>query len=761
HGKACGSGRHHILVVAFGPGLALHPEGHVSYDDLLDSLPPGVTIHVVAMTDSDIRELVNLTVLTGGTFVGVDEDGLSTAIAGALRAMQNEFTVSYDPGLHLDGSRHDGLLNVTHSVLDLSIPFGYTEPHTPPPYLNLTYPGGWWHLPRLPVGIEISGDLATLEVQYRSAPLTNGTVGNWSEWINTTIINGTLDMPLTDGAYQVRVRGSSTSGDTRGWTDESAGNVTLVDLTPPVFEGVIPDSPSWDTTRIRVWVGNATDPTSGIERLDILISRRAVIYNATISWNGTGYPLTLHGAYPPGVFNCTFVVVSGSGLTNTSAGIVLIDPSRPATELLAPSNWTNAGHVMLTATSGGNTTDLTLQVAESDADGEIDPGLANWTTLEVNGDGGVNATLEITYNLTLEHMHACLFRAGATNPQTGLHGDWNLSEPLLVDLVAPTVLQATLTGGRDGMTLSFLATDDGSGPAAFGYEVFRDDESVMSGTGATNGTGEVSIPGPFGAGVYRAEVWVEDMAGGRSAVRSTGELTVSEGPPTTPVLVSPADGALVTAPPTLAWNASVDPDGDAVNYDLTVSGPVGVIVNRTLTGTSFTLSDMATGTYTWSVRSTDGIHRSEPATATFTYDLPDLTGTFIFYRDGPVTRMDLPGSIIVIATVTNGGLIDAGAFNLTFTADGREVHDSTIDGLPAGEKTTITLSVTFDRGVHEVVMTVDADDDVAEDDEGNNTYSARFTVGDVSVGGEGAGAGADLTLLLALIVALIILLVAI
>ncbi|NOK14644.1 Ig-like domain-containing protein, partial [Corallococcus exercitus] len=83
--------------------------------------------------------------------------------------------------------------------------------------------------------------------------------------------------------------------------------------------------------------------------------------------------------------------------------------------------------------------------------------------------------------------------------------------------------------------------------------------------------------------------------------------------PSVPVLRSPSDSGLVTSGDvTFTWDASIDPEGDAVNYRLELSRDGAVLASLNAAGTSLTLpGTLSAGTYTWRVEAQDSQgHRS-------------------------------------------------------------------------------------------------------------------------------------------------------
>ncbi|MCI0497716.1 MAG: right-handed parallel beta-helix repeat-containing protein, partial [Thermoplasmata archaeon] len=275
-----GSGsRCHVVVVTFGPDFALHPSEHVGYGDLLLLLDEWTSVHVVAVDVADDDEMADLASLTGGTFANVGMKRLPGAVLDALRAVQGEFIVEYSPDMTFNGETRWGNLSVSLTPIEEVEGFSYSAPRTPAPIINLTYPGGWWPEGALPVSIDVQGEHYTLVVEFRRAPLADGQIGLWSGWMEANVTAGELDIALTPGAYQIRAIGTSISGDTHGWVNESNGNVTLFDPTPLEFEGAVADAVTGDDTQLRFQLGTASDPEAGIRWLVAIVSRAREMYN--------------------------------------------------------------------------------------------------------------------------------------------------------------------------------------------------------------------------------------------------------------------------------------------------------------------------------------------------------------------------------------------------------------------------------------------------------------------------------------------------
>ncbi len=106
---------------------------------------------------------------------------------------------------------------------------------------------------------------------------------------------------------------------------------------------------------------------------------------------------------------------------------------------------------------------------------------------------------------------------------------------------------------------------------------------------------------------------------------------------------------------------------------------------------------------------------------------PNLVATDLQAND---TEPAPGGNVTFTVTIENDGELDAGSFVVQFLVDGEQVGENvTIDGLAAGETTTATSdNWTATEGEHTVEAIVDADEQVDEHAEDDNTASTTLTV---------------------------------
>ena len=86
-------------------------------------------------------------------------------------------------------------------------------------------------------------------------------------------------------------------------------------------------------------------------------------------------------------------------------------------------------------------------------------------------------------------------------------------------------------------------------------------------------------------------------------------------------------------------------------------------------------------------------------------------------------------SAMVVATVTNRGASDAGAFVVRFS-DGSRTLDANVSGLAAGQtvKVSVLWSTQIKNGTYRITATADATNAVSETNETNNSLARTFTV---------------------------------
>jgi len=125
-------------------------------------------------------------------------------------------------------------------------------------------------------------------------------------------------------------------------------------------------------------------------------------------------------------------------------------------------------------------------------------------------------------------------------------------------------------------------------------------------------------------GVYTWTVEAIDAYNRPSGYTDTWRLTVDTTPPTVPGLISPTVGAVIsnTMRPTFDWTDSTDALSGPVTYTITITDSGDGVSIFVTTNSDFTPgSDLAPGTYTWSVTAYDQAgNTSTSSESTFTLE---------------------------------------------------------------------------------------------------------------------------------------------
>jgi len=96
--------------------------------------------------------------------------------------------------------------------------------------------------------------------------------------------------------------------------------------------------------------------------------------------------------------------------------------------------------------------------------------------------------------------------------------------------------------------------------------------------------------------------------------------------------------------------------------------------------------------------------------------------------------MSLPTTLylqtnVIAATISNIGIVDAGEFNVSLSANGTVIDKVSVSGVTAGSSTTVSFTWTPPKpGYFELCVLADCDDEVAETNETNNKYCENVTV---------------------------------
>ena len=199
---------------------------------------------------------------------------------------------------------------------------------------------------------------------------------------------------------------------------------------------------------------------------------------------------------------------------------------------------------------------------------------------------------------------------------------------------APTNLAASAAGST--VNLSWTAATDNVGVSR--YNLHRGSTAGFTPTAGNRiaqPTGTSYSDTGLAAGTYFYKLTAEDAAGNISALSNTANATVADTtPPSTPTGLSANGGA---GQANLSWTAATDNVGVS-RYNLhrsTSSGFTPTTANRIAqpTGTSYTDTSLAAGTYYYKLTAEDAAGNISPASnqATATVTAPPVTGLVAAY----------------------------------------------------------------------------------------------------------------------------------
>lgn len=241
-------------------------------------------------------------------------------------------------------------------------------------------------------------------------------------------------------------------------------------------------------------------------------------------------------------------------------------------------------------------------------------------------------------------------------------------------------------------------------------------------------TGSVTIDTDFGVGGQRLTIGLTGEAIG--AILTPDSLIVDFG------VVIPGETGMAEAVVTNNGNRQAIVDSIRVGSDVfatSVGGPTVLAVGQQLT-IPVTFTPTTDGPFDTSLTIYGDAGLVCPPQTVITlqgkgeFPAPDLVATSIeFAESAPVASGQTRGVVLEIANASVAP-IDT-LFRITLALNGDIVLDSTLAALGADATQRIETDVFFGgSGATELVLTVDVDDDLAETDEDNNTFTLDFNV---------------------------------
>ncbi|RYZ42868.1 MAG: tandem-95 repeat protein [Myxococcaceae bacterium] len=256
-----------------------------------------------------------------------------------------------------------------------------------------------------------------------------------------------------------------------------------------------------------------------------------------------------------------------------------------------------------------------VQVTLAGLDGDQDPLTFRLITQPLRGTlSGTAPHLTYTPNAGYVGTDSFTYRAG-----DGFAESWPVPVTLSTVNLAPVARSATLTTGvGQGVPFTLEATDADGDALTFVVA-----QAPLHGTLSGTAPHLIYTPqwGYEGPDTFSFRANDGTTNSNLATVTATVAAQVPHAP-SVPVLRAPGDNTLLsTGDVTFTWDASTDPEGDAVTYRLELSRDGAVLASLNAAGTTLTLPGaLSPGTYTWRVEGVDSQgHRSGfSAPASFT-----------------------------------------------------------------------------------------------------------------------------------------------
>jgi fibronectin type 3 domain-containing protein len=660
-------------------------EVHVGgYHDAVGTgtLPTGAWTHVAMTFDgSNVRLYIN------GTLVSTTAAAGSLTVAnGALRIGGNNIWGEYFSGLIDEVRVYNRALSAAEIQQDMTTAITPTDSQPPSAPGSLSASGSVssaslsWSASSDNVGV-VRYDV------YRST--SSGFTPSAANRIAQPSGTSYSDTGLAAGTYYYKVQAEDAAGNLSAASNEASAVVG--DTTPPSAPGTLNASGAIGKATLS-W-GAATDNV-GVVRYDVYRSTSSGFTpsaaNRIAQPSGTGYVDTTG----PGTYYYKVQAEDAAGnlgpASNEASAVVLADTTPPS----APAN--------LAASVAGGTVNLSWSASSDDVGVvryDVYRGTSSgFTPTSANRIAQPTGTSYSDAGLTVGTYY---YKVQAEDAAGNLSQSSNEAPATVADTVAPsapTGLAASPIGAD--VTLTWNASTDNVGVTT--YDVYRSTSSGftpsaanrIAQTGSTTYTDLALL-----AGTYYYKVAAEDAAGNVSAASNQATATIPDTtPPTAPANLTATGGAGQAA---LSWSGSTDNIG-VVKYDLyrsTTSGFTPSAGNRIAqpTGTSYTDSGLAAGTYYYKVQAEDAAGNlsaaSNQATATVTQAAPTgLVAAYGFDEGSGTTTADRSGN-------NNTGTLS----NATWSTSGKFGNALSFNGTNAWVTVNSSSSVNFTSA-----MTVEA-----------------------------------------------------
>jgi hypothetical protein len=309
---------------------------------------------------------------------------------------------------------------------------------------------------------------------------------------------------------------------------------------------------------------------------------------------------------------------------------------------------------------------------------DLNPGGGGVITLT----GLVSPSVSGVFSLTNQAVIAAAVDTDANNNTSAVSHTVDAEPPAVPSLLGPA------NGAVISDTTPTLAWGASPSPDVAGYRLDWNG-TVMDVGDVTQFTASV-----LADGVYTWTVAAYDGLGNTSPYADAWSFTVDTTPPAPPMLVSPANGAVISdTTPTLIWGASPSPD--VAGYRLDWNGTVMDVGDVT----QFTASVLADGVYTWTVAAYDGLGNTSLYTDVWSFTIESASPQILDTAPGDGETDVAIGAAVVItfsepinaATFAYTVAPDPGGWSAVWSGSGAV---ATLNHTPFDYQTTYTVTVT-------------------------------------------------------------------
>jgi hypothetical protein len=498
---------------------------------------------------------------------------------------------------------------------------------------------------------------------------------------------------LSQGAHSVTARATDAAGNTGSASSSRSFTVDSVAPAAPVV--VAPTSGAFVNTTTPVISGTAEAGST------VSVSVDGTVAGTTVA-NGSGnWSFTPSSALAQGAHTVTARATDAAGNTSPSSNshaftVDSVAPAAPVVVTPANGALVNTATPIISGTAEANST-VTVSV-----DGTV----AGTTAANSSGSWSFtpsSALAQGPHSVTAQATDA----AGNTSPSSNSHA-------FTVDSVAPAA--PVVVTPADGAFVN--TTPVISGTAEAGSTVSAAVDGMVVGTAVANGSGNWSFTPSttLSQGAHTVTAWATDAAGNISAASNPHSFRVDTVAPQAPVVVTPANGALVnTATPVISGTAEAG-STVSVSFDGTVAGTA---VADGSGSWSFTPSSaLAQGAHSVTAQATDAAGNTGPSSNSHAFTVDS---------EAPVAP--------VVVTPANGALVNTTTPVISGTAEAGSTVSVSVDGTVAGTVVangtgnwSFTPSSAFSQGLHSV--TAQATDTAGNTSPSSNSHS--FTVDTVA-----------------------------